>query len=30
MTAGVRLADRLGLLTPLRAAGQMAGRRTVL
>jgi dihydroflavonol-4-reductase len=30
MTAGVRMADRLGLLAPLRAAGQMAGRRTVL
>jgi dihydroflavonol-4-reductase len=30
MTAGVRLADRLGLLAPLRAAGQVAGRRTVL
>jgi dihydroflavonol-4-reductase len=30
MTAGVRMADRLGLLTPLRAAGQVAGRRTVL
>jgi hypothetical protein len=30
MTAGVRFADRLGLLAPLRAAGQMAGRRTVL
>ena len=30
MTAGVRLADRLGLLRPLRVAGQVAGRRTVL
>jgi dihydroflavonol-4-reductase len=30
MTAGVRIADRLGLLAPLRAAGQVAGRRTVL
>jgi dihydroflavonol-4-reductase len=30
MTAGVRAADRLGLLAPLRAAGQVAGRRTVL
>ena len=30
MTAGVRVADRFGLLLPLRAAGQMAGRRTVL
>ena len=30
MTAGVRTADRLGLLLPLRAAGQLAGRRTVL
>jgi dihydroflavonol-4-reductase len=30
MTAGVRMADRLGLLGPLRVAGQVAGRRTVL
>jgi dihydroflavonol-4-reductase len=30
MTAGVRIADRLGLLAPLRVAGQVAGRRTVL
>jgi dihydroflavonol-4-reductase len=30
MTAGVRTADRLGLLAPLRAAGQVARRRTVL
>jgi dihydroflavonol-4-reductase len=30
MTAGVRTADRFGLLLPLRAAGQMTGRRTVL
>jgi dihydroflavonol-4-reductase len=30
MTRGVRVADRLGLLAPLRAAGQVAGRRTVL
>jgi dihydroflavonol-4-reductase len=30
MTAGVRMANRLGLLAPLRAAGQVAGRRTVL
>ncbi len=30
MTAGVRAADRIGLLLPLRAAGQVAGRRTVL
>jgi dihydroflavonol-4-reductase len=30
MTAGVRIANRLGLLAPLRAAGDMAGRRTVL
>ena len=30
MTAGVRFADRFGLLAPLRAAGQVAGRRTVL
>ena len=30
MSAGVRAADRLGLLLPLRAAGQLAGRRTVL
>jgi dihydroflavonol-4-reductase len=30
MSAGVRTADRLGLLLPLRAAGQLAGRRTVL
>ena len=30
MTAGVRMADRLGLLAPLRAAGQVSGRRTVL
>ena len=30
MTAGVRAADRFGLLLPLRAAGQMTGRRTVI
>ncbi len=30
MTSGVRVADRFGLLLPLRAAGQVAGRRTVL
>jgi dihydroflavonol-4-reductase len=30
MSAGVRVADRLGLLLPLRAVGQLAGRRTVL
>jgi dihydroflavonol-4-reductase len=30
MSAGVRMADRLGLLAPLRAAGQVTGRRTVL
>jgi dihydroflavonol-4-reductase len=30
MAAGVRAADRFGLLLPLRAAGQLAGRRTVL
>ena len=30
MSAGVRMADRLGLLLPLRAAGQLTGRRTVL
>jgi dihydroflavonol-4-reductase len=30
MTAGVSIADRLGLLAPLRVAGQVAGRRTVL
>ncbi len=30
MSAGVRAADRLGLLLPLRAVGQLAGRRTVL
>ena len=30
MTAGVRAADRFGLLLPLRAAGQLTGRRTVL
>jgi hypothetical protein len=30
MTAGVRMADRLGLLATLRVAGQVAGRRTVL
>lgn len=30
MSAGVRAADRLGLLLPLRAAGQLTGRRTVL
>jgi len=30
MTAGVGMANRLGLLGPLRAAGQVAGRRTVL
>ena len=30
MSAGVRLADRFGLLLPLRALGQLAGRRTVL
>ena len=30
MTTGVRTADRFGLLLPLRAAGQLAGRRTVL
>jgi dihydroflavonol-4-reductase len=29
-TAGVRLGDRLRLLTPLRAAGRVAGRKTVL
>ena len=30
MSAGVRAADRFGLLLPLRVAGQLAGRRTVL
>jgi dihydroflavonol-4-reductase len=30
MTAGVRLGDRLGLLLPLKAAGRLAGRKTVL
>lgn len=30
MTTGVRMADRLGLLGPLRAAGNAAGRKTVL
>jgi nucleoside-diphosphate-sugar epimerase len=30
MTAGVRLGDRLGLLAPLKAAGRLARRRTVL
>lgn len=30
MTTTVRAADRVGLLLPLRAAGQVAGRRTVL
>jgi len=30
MTAAVRAADRVGLLLPLRAAGQVAGRRTVI
>jgi hypothetical protein len=29
-TAGVRLGDRLRLLAPLRAAGRVAGRKTVL
>jgi dihydroflavonol-4-reductase len=30
MSAGVRAADRFGLLLPLRVMGQLAGRRTVL
>jgi dihydroflavonol-4-reductase len=30
MTAGVRLGDRLRLLVPLKAAGRVAGRKTVL
>jgi dihydroflavonol-4-reductase len=30
MTAAVRAAERTGLLVPLKAAGQLAGRRTVL
>jgi dihydroflavonol-4-reductase len=30
MSAGVRSADRLGLLLPLRAAGRLTGRKTVL
>jgi dihydroflavonol-4-reductase len=30
MTAGVRVGDRLGVLAPLKAAGRLAGRRTVL
>jgi dihydroflavonol-4-reductase len=30
MTAGVRIGDLLGLLMPLRIAGKLAGRRTVL
>ena len=29
MTAGVRVGDRLGLLLPLKAAGRLAGRKTV-
>jgi dihydroflavonol-4-reductase len=30
MSAGVRVADRLGLLLPLKGAGMLAGRKTVL
>jgi hypothetical protein len=30
MTAGVRASDRLGLLLPLKAAGRLAGRKTVI
>jgi dihydroflavonol-4-reductase len=30
MTTGVRVGDRLGLLVPLKAAGRLVGRRTVL
>jgi len=30
MTSGVRTAERLGLLVPLRVAGQVARRRTVV